>query len=156
MKRRIAFLVGTLSLFLAAPLAAMAEGVQAGGLKISHGWSRSTPKLARVGVGYLTIENEGAKADRLIAIVCSCAKNIGMHETELKDGLMQMTIAPDGFVIPPHQTVILKPSSKHLMFMGLQQQFIADESFVATLTFEQAGVVDITFKIEPLRRQKRP
>jgi len=43
--------------FLAAPL--RADEVKAGDLVITQAWSRATPGGAKVGGGYLTIENKG-------------------------------------------------------------------------------------------------
>jgi copper(I)-binding protein len=156
MRGKIRVLFGLLSLLLAAPLPlpTAAADKNLGDLKISQAWSRSTPKLARAGVGYLTIQNDGDKPDRLISVVCSCAENTGMHETKMANGMMQMVSAPDGIIIPAHQTVVLKPSGKHFMFMGLRRQFVSDETFNATLTFEVAGTVDISFEIKPLRRRR--
>jgi len=50
--------------FLAAP--AQAEEVRAGDLVITQAWSRATPGGATIGGGYLTIENKGSVADRLL------------------------------------------------------------------------------------------
>ena len=49
---------------LAAPV--RAEEVKAGDLLITQAWSRATPGGAKIGGGYLTIENKGSAADRLI------------------------------------------------------------------------------------------
>ena len=43
---------------LAAP--ARAEEVKAGDLVITQAWSRATPGGAKIGGGYLTIENKGS------------------------------------------------------------------------------------------------
>jgi periplasmic copper chaperone A len=47
---------------LVAPL--RAEEVKAGDLVITQAWSRATPGGAKIGGGYLTIENKGAAPDR--------------------------------------------------------------------------------------------
>ena len=49
---------------LAAP--ARAQEIKAGDLVITQPWSRATPGGAKVAGGYLTIENKGAAADRLV------------------------------------------------------------------------------------------
>ena len=54
----LAALVGT--------AAARADEVKAGDLVISQGWTRATPNGAKIGGGYLTIENKGSAPDRLI------------------------------------------------------------------------------------------
>src|SRR6202158_596489 len=42
------------------------EEVKAGDLVITQAWSRATPGCARVAGGFLTIENKGSAADRLV------------------------------------------------------------------------------------------
>ena len=49
---------------VAAP--ARAEEVKAGDLVITQAWSRATPNGAKIGGGYLTIENKGTTPDRLV------------------------------------------------------------------------------------------
>ena len=61
--RNLAYAV-LLATLLAAP--ARAQEVKAGDLVITQAWSRATPGGARVGGGYLTIENKGSAPDRLI------------------------------------------------------------------------------------------
>jgi hypothetical protein len=62
-------LMSIASAVLAAYLAgapARADDVKAGDLVISQAWSRATPKGAKTGGGYLTIENKGSAPDRRI------------------------------------------------------------------------------------------
>ena len=42
------------------------QEVKAGDLVITQAWSRATPGGAKIGGGYLTIENKGTAPDRLI------------------------------------------------------------------------------------------
>ena len=46
---------------------AVADDVKAGDLVVSQAWSRATPGGAKVAGGYLTIENKGTTADRLVS-----------------------------------------------------------------------------------------
>ncbi|HMH61638.1 MAG TPA: copper chaperone PCu(A)C, partial [Bradyrhizobium sp.] len=61
--RTLAYAVFFAALF-AVP--ARAEEVNAGDLVITQAWSRATPGGAKVAGGYLTIQNKGSAADRLI------------------------------------------------------------------------------------------
>jgi copper(I)-binding protein len=45
---------------------AAAQQVKIGDLVLDHAWTRATPGGAKVGGGYLTIENKGATPDKLI------------------------------------------------------------------------------------------
>src|ERR1700720_3627736 len=77
-----------LSYFLAAP--ARAEEVRAGDLVITQAWSRATPGGAKVGGGYLTIENKGSVPDRLLGGSADVAAKVEVHEMAMNNGVMTM------------------------------------------------------------------
>src|SRR4030088_80195 len=58
-------IVGVIALWYLTAAPARAEEVKAGDLVISQAWSRATPGGAKIGGGYLTIENKGSAPDRL-------------------------------------------------------------------------------------------
>ena len=58
-----AFLV-VLAAIYAGPISA--QQVKSGDLVLDQAWTRATPGGAKVGGGYLTIDNKGATADKLI------------------------------------------------------------------------------------------
>ena len=60
--------------------AARAEEVKAGDLVITEAWTRATPKGAKIGGGYLTIENKGTAPDRLIGGSADIAGSVQVHE----------------------------------------------------------------------------
>jgi periplasmic copper chaperone A len=75
--RSFAYAVFIAALFFAP---ARAEEVKAGDLVITQAWSRATPGGAKVGGGYLTIENKGPEADRRIGGSADAAAKIqGIH-----------------------------------------------------------------------------
>jgi copper(I)-binding protein len=125
------------------PLAAVAADITA-----SNAWSRATPAGAKVGVGYVTIRNDGDTADRLVSVSTAAAEKAEMHETKMENGVMQMRPLPDGIPIPAHATATLAPGSAHLMLIGLKQPLKQGDSFQARLVFEQAGEIDVTFQVE--------
>jgi copper(I)-binding protein len=63
-----------------------AEDVKAGDLVISWAWSRATPSGAKVGGGYLTIENKGSAPDRLIGGSADIAGKVEVHEMATVNG----------------------------------------------------------------------
>jgi len=119
--------------------------VKIGDLKIDKIWSRATPKTAKVGVGYLRIENTGTTPDRLINIEATIAGHAAIHEMTMTNGVMKMRGLKDGLVIPAGGTVVLKPGGNHIMFMKLGGPIQKGHPFRATLTFEKAGTVEIQF-----------
>ncbi|MGH6923837.1 MAG: copper chaperone PCu(A)C, partial [Propylenella sp.] len=85
-----------LSLALAAGLLlapagnAFAHEFKAGSLLIDHPWARATPPGAKVAAGYLTIENHGGEADRLVSATAEIAAQVELHESVVVDGIARM------------------------------------------------------------------
>jgi hypothetical protein len=126
---------------------AIAQEFKAGDITIDKPWSRATPKGAEVGVGYLTIHNNGATPDRLIGGTADFA-NVEFHEMGMVGGVMKMRELKDGLVIPPHGTVTLAPNGYHIMFTGLKQPLTKGSVAKATLTFEHAGAIPVEFAVQ--------
>ena len=78
--------VALLSALFAAP--ARAEEVKAGDLVITQAWTRATPGGAKIGGGYLTIENKGSAPDRLIGGSADVAGKVEVHEMAVNNGVM--------------------------------------------------------------------
>jgi copper(I)-binding protein len=128
---------------------ALAHDYKAGGLRIDHPWSRATPGGAKVGGGYLVIENTGATADRLVSVSApSIAGRTEIHEMAVTNGVMTMRPLDSGIAIAPGAKVEFKPGGYHIMFMELKQPLKQDERVKGTLTFEKAGAVEVEFKVE--------
>lgn len=124
-----------------------ADDVKAGDLVISQGWSRATPGGAKVGGGYLTIENKGSAPDRLIAVSGDVAGKIEIHEMAVKDGVMTMRPLDKGLSIEPGKTVKLAPGGYHLMMFDLKGPLKQGEKLPVTLQFEKAGKVQVSFDV---------
>ena len=99
--------------FVATP--ARAEEVKAGDLVITQAWSRATPGGAKIGSGYLTIENKGSAPDRLIGGSADIASKVQVHEMATNNGVMTMRPLEKGLTIEPGKTVKLAPGGYHLM-----------------------------------------
>lgn len=127
---------------------AFAHDYKVGALKIGHPWSRATPAGAKVGGGYLSIENTGAEADRLVSISAAFSGRVEVHEMAVTNGVMTMRPLEAGIVVPPGGKIELKPGGFHIMFMDLRQPLKQDERLKGTLTFEKAGSVEVEFKVE--------
>jgi copper(I)-binding protein len=130
--------------------ATFAHEYKAGPLKIGHPWSRATPAGAKVGGGYLSIENTGTTADRLVAVSVPFTGHSEMHEMATANGVMTMRPLDRGVEIAPGATVTFKPGGYHIMFMDLKQPLKQDERLKGTLTFEKAGTVEVDFKVESM------
>jgi periplasmic copper chaperone A len=127
---------------------AHASDYKVGSIEIDRPWSRAVPKGATVAAGYLTIRNTGSEPDRLVSGSTPVARKFEIHEMSMDNGVMRMRPVPDGLVIKPGETVELKPSSFHIMMMGLKQPIEKGKPFKGSLVFEKAGAVDIDFTVE--------
>lgn len=126
------------------------KAAQSGPLRIEQAWSRATPGGASVGVGYLRVTNTGAAPDRLLGGATDVASRIETHDMKMEGGVMKMRALAQGIEIAPGATIELKPGGLHLMLMGLKQGLKAGEAVPATLRFEKAGAVPVTFNVLPM------
>jgi copper(I)-binding protein len=139
------------STMLAAP--ARAEEVKAGDLVITQAWSRATPGGAKIGGGYLTIENKGAAPDRLIGVAGEVAGKIEVHEMAMKDGVMTMRPLDKGLTIEPGKTVKLAPGGYHLLMFDLKSPLKQGDKVPVTLEFEKAGKVTVSLDVQGIGAQ---
>jgi hypothetical protein len=127
-----------------------AQQVKAGELVIEDAWSRATPAGANVGAGYLVIKNSGIVADRLVGGTTDAARALEFHAMTVKDGMMTMERIADGLLIEPGKSIAFAPGGNHIMFVGLHAPLKQGEKLQATLQFEKAGRVEVTFRVQPV------
>ena len=142
-----------LSLVMASAASTAAQDIKAGDLSIDHPWSRATPTGAKVAAGYMTIMNKGATPDRLVGGSSSVASRIELHEMAMKDGVATMRPVSGGLLIEPGKSVTLAPGGYHIMFTDLKKPLKQGDKFAATLEFEKAGKVDVTFDVQAVGAQ---
>ena len=132
---------------------ARAEEVKAGDLVITQAWTRATPKGAKIGGGYLTIENKGTAPDRLIGGSADIAGSVQVHEMSMDNGVMKMRPLENGLAIEPGKTVKLAPGGYHLMMMDLKSPLKKGDKLPITLEFEKAGKVQVSLDVEGVGAQ---
>jgi periplasmic copper chaperone A len=150
MSRTIAF-AAAITTLLSAPL--HAEDVKAGDLLISQAWSRQTPSGAKVAGAYLTIENKGTTADRLVSGSTDVAGRFEIHEMAMDGGVMKMRPLDNGIAIDPGKTVKLAPGGYHVMLMDLKSQLKQGDKVPVTLQFEKAGKVNVSLDVQGVGAQ---
>ncbi len=124
-----------------------AHEFKVGALSIEHPYSFATAPGARTGAGYMTLRNDGSEADRLIEVRAAFPM-VQIHMTEVDDGGVARMMQLEGVEIPPGTEVILAPAGNHVMFMGLPDPLVEGGEIAATLVFEKAGEVAVSFSIE--------
>jgi copper(I)-binding protein len=125
-----------------------AESVTVGDLVISQPWTRATAGGAKVGGGFLTIENKGTGADKLVGGSTDAAAKLEVHQMSMNNGVMKMHQVEGGLAIEPGKTVKLAPGGYHLMLVNLKHPFKQGEKVPVTLEFEKAGKVDVTLDVQ--------
>jgi copper(I)-binding protein len=148
---RILALAALSTAVLAAPT--RADDVKAGDLVVSQAWSRATPGGAKVAGGYLTIENKGTTADKLVSVSAAIAGKAEVHEMAMDNGVMKMRPLDKGLVIDPGKTVKLAPGGYHLMLQELKGPFKEGEKVPVTLEFEKAGKVAVSLDVQGVGAQ---
>src|ERR1700755_56553 len=128
--------------------AARAEDVKAGGRVISQAWTRAPPGGAKIGGGFVTIENKGTAPDKLIGASSDGAGKIEVHEMSMDNGVMKMRPVEGGLTIDPGKSVKLAPGGYHLMMMDLKSPLKQGDKLPATLQFEKAGKVAVTLDVQ--------
>ncbi|MBS4004163.1 MAG: copper chaperone PCu(A)C, partial [Afipia sp.] len=132
------------------------DTLKAGDLIVAAPWTRATPGGAKIAGGYLKITNNGKSADRLLSAISAGADRVEIHEMSMTDGVMKMRPLTDGLTIKPGETVELKPGGFHIMFMDIKQPLKQGDKLKATLTFEKAGKLDVTFDVNAMGATSEP
>jgi copper(I)-binding protein len=104
--------------------------------------------MAKVGVGYVSIRNDGTEADRLIGGSATVAGRFEIHASTVEGGVARMRRVDDGIALEPGATVKLASGGAHVMLLDLKEPIVKGQSFDGTLVFERAGTVPVRFSVE--------
>ena len=96
---------------------------------------------------YFTLQNGTDQPLHLQGAMATVADGLSFHETVNDNGVMRMVAQPDGFTVPAGESLVLEPSSKHLMLENLQAPLVAGEQFTLTLTFADATPLTLTVPV---------
>ena len=140
----------TIPAALALALAALGGGAgepraAEGAIEVTEAWARPTIPT-RPGAGYFTLRNTGDAADVLLGAEAEGAEKIDLHMTVEENGVVEM-LRLESLEIVPGEEVVFAPGQTHLMFMGLAEPLAEGDTFPATLLFEEAGEVEVTFAV---------
>lgn len=116
---------------------------------ISDAWVRATSSAAPVAGGYITVRNDGDSPDRLLSVRTPAAREVQLHEVRHEGGIARMRMLDQPLAIPANGTVTLAPGGMHLMLIQPARPLEEGAAVPATLQFERAGPVDVTFRVRP-------
>lgn len=134
-----------LSSTLLSPLAVAHDHVHAD-LDIQDPWSRALPPVAPTGAAYMVIENRGESDDSLKGAATPIAGYTELHEHVHEGDLMKMQRV-ENIVIAPGQQIEFAPGGYHVMLFELKEPLVAGNSYPMTLTFEQAGEIEVEVQV---------
>jgi len=115
-------------------------------LQLADAWAAPTPSGVDVSAGYLTIVNGTGAEDRLMSASSPRAERVELHEMSMDGGVMRMR-AMEAVAIPAGGEAEFAPGGRHLMFFGVAQPFIPGEEIPVTLTFANAGPIEVTLPV---------
>jgi len=147
---RLARLLGLLAFSAASVVLAGCSSAKAASSTVSHlqitDARTPAPASPDVAVVYLTVNNRGASADRLLSASTPGAEQAEVHQ-EIRKGLL-ITMAPAGpEVIPAHKSLVLSVGGTHLMLEGLLQPLKVGDHFTVTFHFQHAGDIAVSVPV---------
>lgn len=125
-----------------------AHDFDAGQIYIDHPIIEEAPPNARVLGGYVSFTNHGTEDDRLIGIESPAAEKVELHRSVVTDGVARMQPLTDGIEVPAGEMIWLGSDGTHAMFVNPDKRYVVSDELPATLVFEEAGRIDVTFKVE--------
>lgn len=141
------------TVFAALAASAFALPAFAQDIMINDAYARSSASMATSGAAFMEIMNHSNSDDRLIAAASPAAQQVELHtHSEDAQGVMRMIHVTEGFPIAAGETLMLARGGNHVMFMGLTQPFEQGDMIPLTLTFEQAGEIEIEVPVDLERK----
>lgn len=132
----------------AGTMPASSQTFKVGGLEIMGLSARASD--GETSAVYMTIKNTGA-ADTLLSAKSPAAKETQVHETITEGSSMKMQELKDGAAIPGSGELVLKPGGYHVMLMGLISPLKDGDSIKVSLTFKNAGTVEVTAPVKTIQ-----
>ncbi|UWF66633.1 MULTISPECIES: DUF1775 domain-containing protein [unclassified Brucella] len=126
-----------------------------GDLVITSPSVRAMVPGAKVAGGFLTIANDGKKADKLVSVSAPGVKRVEIHEMTMQDQIMKMRKLEGGLDLPAGKTMQLKSGGYHLMFIEPEHPYEEGETVPVTLEFKKAGKVEINFPVTAKKGQTK-
>ena len=126
---------------------AQSQETKAGDLVIIQPWSRAAPRGAEVANSYLTIENKGTTADRLVGASAEAAAKLEIRQISMVGGAMSVNPVSGGLAISAGEKVVLAPGGYHLALLNLKSPLKKGSKLPVTLEFEKAGKIDVSFDV---------
>lgn len=121
-------------------------------LSVSDPYALVSSAAAQSGAVFMTIENAGDSADRLVSASSDAADQVQLHTHEAgADGVMKMTEVESGFEVSAGGTHKLERGGDHVMLMGLAKPLADGDTVNLTLTFESGQTLEVQAPVDSSR-----
>lgn len=127
----------TFALLFGAALAAPADAIT-----VRDAWVREAPPGAAVLAAYLTIENPGPRAVKLVRVTSPDFDSVMLHQTRVREGVATM-VAVDALTVPARGRVAFVPGGDHLMLHGPRRALAAGASVTFHLHFDSGATLTV-------------
>ena len=127
-------------------LAASAASAQPADVAVNSVWARATAGPSKTAAVYATIT--ASEPDRLTGVSTPVASMAEVHQSQMRNGMMEMRAVPGGVPLTPGAPLRLSPGGYHIMLTGLKHPLMRGEKVPLTLTFEHAGPVTVEAAVE--------
>ena len=119
----------------------------ASSISVENAWSPEAPPIAKVMAGYMKINNISNKDVKIKSAKSALFKNVEIHRTEMKDGMMRM-IKQENLKIEAKGHIELKPGGLHMMLMGKLNPVKSGSMIPVTLTLDNGETIAINLKVK--------
>lgn len=147
--RAVAILLAVTALVVAACGAGTPSTTSTAGgpMVIRDAWVRAAP-AGGTSAAYMTLTNGRVAADALVGVSApDLTDAASIHETTSDASGMTGMHMTESITLPSGTAVALQPGGFHIMLENLKQELKAGDQVQLTLTFEQAGVVNVTAEV---------
>jgi periplasmic copper chaperone A len=129
--------------------AAFAQNHKVGDIEITDAWAPATTGAKPTNsAAYMSLVDQGSKPDELIAASSAVAQKVELHVFEVENGVYGMHRVDAIVIEPGAAATILRPGGAHVMLEGLKRPLRAGETFPLTLTFKNAGTLNLQVRVE--------
>jgi copper(I)-binding protein len=112
-------------------------------------WIRQPPPGSDVAAVYLSLQNAGTQAVKLIGAECPVAAMVMMHETTQANGQSRMR-ALSAVSLAPGAAIAFTPGGRHLMLHGLAHPLQVGERVPLVLLFADGIKLHVLALVRPL------
>ena len=91
---------------------------------------------------YLTIQNSGSQADRLVSATSQVAQSVEIHQSLVQNNVASM-LKLDTLALPAKSTIQFQPGGYHLMLIGVNRALNPGDKISLSLQFEKSAPIQV-------------